>query len=103
MWITPERDRIAITFSLPRDDENVPVKRRPSCRSMVIVKGTLRNSASPACVATWCGLPEPKMMDSLLPFHVPRRSGTSWASTGIDTNAAKATKRTGFRISLISI
>jgi len=33
----------AITVSLPRDEENVPEKRRPSCLSIVRVNGTLLN------------------------------------------------------------
>ena len=44
--IVPLRDITATTFELPRADEKVPEKRRPSCLSTVSVKATERSSGS---------------------------------------------------------
>src|SRR5260221_14359933 len=79
----------AITVSLLRAEENVPEKRRPSCLSMVSVNAMLLSRGSFAGAARWWGCPPPKTIDSLSPFHVPRRSGIAvWAEAGAAASAA---------------
>ena len=46
-----DTDTTAMTASLPRADENVPEKRRPSCLWIVIVTATLFNRGSADGVA----------------------------------------------------
>src|SRR5262249_15159452 len=90
-------------FSLVRGEENVPEKRRPSCLSMVTVKGTLLSRGSVVGCAAWRGIPARRTIDSLLPFQVPRRSGIALccAAAGAAERVANTTIQASFDMAQI--
>jgi len=93
------REMTAMTRSLLRADEKVPEKRRPSCLSIVRVKGRLRSCGSFDWVGRWCVLPPSRTIDSLSPFQMPRTSGIAvCAAEGAAASVASVTIQANFDI-----
>ena len=66
----------------------VPAKREPSCLSIVIVNGMVVNVVWP--VGSMCSETLERSTTSVVPVHLPLRSGTSLYADAIVPGASKA-------------